>query len=182
MANALEVDPQELLDRVAKEFKDKKTVNPPAWATFVKTGRHVERPPVNDDWWYMRAAAVLRSIYKLGPVGTSKLRTKYGGRKNRGYKPEHTYKGSGSIIRKIMQQLEKAGYIAQVQKGLAKGRKVTKQGRSFLDKIASQIAKEGPKERKKQVKLVDVKVEAAPIHEETVVGPEGEKARKKKGK
>ena len=97
---------------------------------------------MDKEWWYMRSAAVLRSVYKLGPIGTSKLRGKYGGRKNRGYKPEHFYKGSGSVIRKVLQQLEKSGFIAQAQRGAHKGRIVTKKGRSFIDKIAAQIGKE----------------------------------------
>ena len=180
MANSLEVDPQELIERVAKKLNENKVVTPPTWEGIVKTGRHTERPPTRKDWWYVRSAAVLRSVYKLGPVGTNKLRTKYGGRKNRGYKPEHFYKGSGSIVRKILQQLEKAGYIAQVQKGLAKGRKVTKQGKSFLDKIAQEMIREGPKQHQKSIKIVDVKVEAAPIVEEPAASPDGEI--KKKGK
>ena len=45
-------------------------------------------------------------IYRHGPIGVSKLRTKYGGKKNRGHKPEHFYKGSGSVARKVLQQFE----------------------------------------------------------------------------
>ena len=142
MANALEVNANELIKHVATQLKEKNTVQPPTWAGIVKTGRHVERPPMDQDWWYMRSAAVLRSVYKLGPIGTSKLRTKYGGRKNRGYKPEQFYRGSGAIIRKILQQLETAGYIKNTQNAKNPGRKMTPQGKSFIDKIATQIAKE----------------------------------------
>ncbi len=179
MTTALEVDPNELVERAAKQLQEKNLVQPPKWASYVKTGMHVERPPVRTDWWYVRAAAVLRSIYKLAPIGTNKLRTKYGGRKNRGYRPEHFYRGGGSIIRKILQQLEKAGFLEQVQKGAHKGRKLTNQGKSFLDKIAAQIAKEPVKERKKKLKTFEVKIEAAPIEEKKIVGPEGERLKKK---
>jgi len=142
MASALEVDPNMLIERVAVMLKEQKLVTPPAWSGFVKTGRHVERPPVERDWYYMRSAAVLRSVYKLGPIGTSKLRTKYGGKKNRGYKPERFYKGSGAIIRNTLQQLEKIGFLAKADKGPHKGRKITPKGMSFLDKVASQMLKE----------------------------------------
>lgn len=181
MTDALEVDPQELIERAAKQLAEQKLVQKPVWASYAKTGHFSNRPPVSQEWWYMRAAAVLRSVYKLGPVGTSKLRTKYGGRKNRGYKPEHFYRGGGSIIRKILQQLENSGLLSQVEKGTHKGRKVTKKGKVFLEKIAVQVAKEGPKERKKQTRLVDVKIEdiaAAPIEKEG--SSEGERAKKKK--
>ena len=142
MANALEVNANELIKRVATQLKENKEIQPPVWAGIVKTGRHVERPPVEKDWWYTRSAAVLRSVYKLGPIGTSKLRTKYGGRKNRGYKPEHFYRGSGAIIRRVLQQLETAGLVKSMQNAKNPGRKMTPQGKSFIDKIASQILRE----------------------------------------
>lgn len=145
MTNILKVDPTELLKKTAAALKKEKLVQPAPWSIFVKTGHHKERFPEDPDWWYVRAAAVLRSIAKLGPIGTQKLRTKYGGRKNRGHKPEAFYKASGSILRKILQQLETSALIKQVQKGAHKGRVLTAKGTSFLDKIAIQVAKEAKK-------------------------------------
>jgi len=142
MVNALEVNPHQLNIKVAELLKEQKAVQPPVWSAFAKTGHHADRPPTDKEWWYIRSAAVLRSVYKLGPIGTSKLRGKYGGRKNRGYKPEHFYKGSGSVIRKVLQQLEKSGLIVQAQRGAHKGRVVSKKGRSFIDKVAAQMGRE----------------------------------------
>lgn len=146
MTRILEVDAQTLIGKAAEELKKENNIKPPAWSQFVKTGHCKERLPERDDWWYVRSASVLRAIARLGPVGTQKLRTKYGGRKNRGYKPEATYKGSGSIIRKVLQQLEKSGLIKQTQKGVHKGRVLTPKGTSFLDKIATSMAKAETKE------------------------------------
>ncbi|HII79102.1 MAG TPA: 40S ribosomal protein S19, partial [Methanosarcina sp.] len=53
-------------------------------AKNVKTGVHKELPPINDDWWYIRCAAVLRKIYTDGPIGTERLRSVYGGKKDNG--------------------------------------------------------------------------------------------------
>ena len=99
-----------------------------------------ERSPDQEDWWYIRAASVLRTLYLRGgkPVGVERLRTKYGGRTGRRVRPEHFKKGSGHIIRLILQQLEEAGLVTKVEK---KGRKITPQGISFLDKVAARIAK-----------------------------------------
>jgi small subunit ribosomal protein S19e len=141
MTHIVSVNPNNLIFQVADELKKQKIVEPTSWASFVKTGRSKERFPDNPDWWYYRSAAVLRSIAKLGPVGTQKLRTKYGSRKQRGHKPSRFYPASGSIIRKILQQLEKAELIRQDQKGIHKGRVLTPKGISFLDKIAVQLAK-----------------------------------------
>ena len=141
MTHILEVNASDLIKKAAEELKKNKTVSPPDWSRFVKTGTHKERLPDHPDWWYMRSAAILRSVAKLGPIGTQKLRTKYGGLKSRGYDPEEFRQGSGSIIRKILQQLEKAQLIKQTAKGAHKGRVLTPQGMSFLDQLAIQLNK-----------------------------------------
>ncbi len=141
MTHILVADPQELITKAAVELKKQKLVEPLEWAQFVKTGSHKERLPDSPDWWYARSAAILRAIARLGPIGTQKLRTKYGGKKDRGHKPERFQKASGSIIRKILQQLEKAELIKQTEKGVHKGRVLTPKGTSFLDKIAVQVVK-----------------------------------------
>ncbi len=144
MTTMYDVEAQDLILKAAEELKKIPEIKPPAWAAFVKTGMHKERPPANNDWWYMRAASVLRAVYRLGPVGVSKLRTKYGGKKNRGVKKEHFYKGSGNILRKSLQQLEKAGFVKFAEKGVHKGRIITPKGKSFLDKMAAQILGQKP--------------------------------------
>ena len=142
MTQILTVNANKLIARAADELQKEKLVQPVSWSAFVKTGHHNDRLPDNPNWWYVRAAAVLRSIAKLGPIGTEKLRTKYGGRKNRGHQPEKVFKASGSIIRKILQQLEKSLLIKQTVHGGHKGRVLTPKGVAFLDKIAVGIQKE----------------------------------------
>ena len=91
-----------------------------------------ERHPQQPDWWYIRSASLLRTL-ALGNAGVSRLRTRYGGRKNRGHKPEHKFKASGAVIRTALQQLEAAGLV-KTEKG--KGRLLTPKGASFLSKAA----------------------------------------------
>ncbi|MEA2004384.1 MAG: 40S ribosomal protein S19, partial [archaeon] len=64
-----------------------------------------------------------------------RLRTVYGGRKNKGYKPEKRRNASGNIIRKCIQQLEKAGFV----KIVPKGRGITPKGQKFLDNLAYKV-------------------------------------------
>jgi small subunit ribosomal protein S19e len=141
MVTAYDADAQKLIEKTAEKLKGVGEVKAPEWAKFAKTGTHKERPPHRIDWWHVRAAAVLRTVYERGPIGVSKLRTKYGGRKNRNVKMAHFKKGSGSVIRKVLQQLEKAGLIKAEEKGIHKGRKVTAKGSSFLDNVAKDITK-----------------------------------------
>jgi len=141
MPTIYDCDSSELVEKAAEELKKIDAIEPPTWTMFVKTGVHKERPPTKKDWWYVRSASILKQIYRLGPIGVSKLRTKYGGKKNRGVKTEHFYKGSGSIIRKIIQQLEKEGFVKKDQKNKHKGRVITAKGKKFLDDIAAKISK-----------------------------------------
>ena len=134
MATAYDVKPGELHRRVVEELKKTKEVQMPDWANFVKTGVGKERVPSEKDWWQMRASALLRRIYLLGPIGVSKLRTKYGNRKNRGVAPERFRRASGKIIRVLLQQLEKEGLVRQVDKSGHKGRILTPKGKSLMDK------------------------------------------------
>lgn len=173
MANIYDVDTNQLIENAAEELK-KLGFKKPIWSDFVKTGVHKEKPPINPDWWYFRLAAVLRSVYRMGPIGTSKLRTKYGGKKNRGHRPEKTFKGSGSIIRKALQQLEESGFVQKNEKGVHKGRIITPKGKSFLDKIAVKMYKPTGKTRKAAAEMIkDIK------EKEAVKEPVKEAAEKK---
>lgn len=138
-----DISANEIVKNASEALKEFEEVQPPEWAQFVKTGPHKERPPHDRDWWYMRAAAVLRSVSNLGPVGVSKLRTKYGGRKNRGVRPEKFVKASGNILRKVFQQLEQAKLIQQAKKGNHKGRVITPKGQALLAKASKKDGKKG---------------------------------------
>lgn len=133
MALIKETATEDLIKRVADKLKSIPELKPPEWSRFVKTGAHNERPPQSPDWWWIRAAAVLRKIDIRGDMGVSKLRKEYGGRKNKGHKPEHKYKASGSVIRKILQQLESAGLVTKKR---GKGRAITQKGVSVLSGAA----------------------------------------------
>jgi len=138
MVKIQDVESQILIIKAAEELQKMPEFAPPEWASFVKTGVHKQRPPTQADWWWIRSASILRKVYLNQRVGVSKLRKVYGGRKNRGHKPEHKRRASGNIIRKILQQHEKAGFVKS-EKG--KGRTITPKGQKFLDGIAKSIKK-----------------------------------------
>jgi len=153
LVTALEVPADKLIERLASHLKLKvPEVRPPKWALAVKTGAHKERPPENPEWWYYRAASILRKLYKYGePIGIEAFRTIYGGRKNYGVSPEHFVKGSGSIVRKILQQLEKAGLVAKVHQ---RGRILTPAGRALLDRIAFEVLSDMAKDNEELKKYL----------------------------
>jgi small subunit ribosomal protein S19e len=136
MTSVYIVPARPLIENLAQKLHDNEHIKPPDWSLFVKTGRHRERPPVNQDWWFVRVAAVLRKIYLHSPIGVTHLRSMFGGRADRGSKPKKAVLGSGAVIRQSLQQLEKAGLIV-TEKG--KGRSITAKGRSLLDNTAHEI-------------------------------------------
>ncbi len=142
MPTVYDVPPDVLIWRVAQYLKEQLSehVKPPAWAAYVKTGSHVERSPTQPDWWYIRAASLLRKVYMHGPIGVSRLRLIYGGRKKVGRRrPEQFRRGGGAVIRELLQQLEKAGLVETLDR---RGRALTGAGRSLLDKMAADIKRE----------------------------------------
>jgi small subunit ribosomal protein S19e len=178
------INPNELIEKTAIELKKIPEIKPPEWAEFVKTGVNKERPPLRTDWWYIRTAAILRSVYVLGPIGVSKLRTKYGSKRNRGYKPDKTKKSSGNIIRKALQQLSDAGFLIEEKDGVHKGRKITKKGKDFLDNIAKQISPEIKisKVKKQSKDKKEEKPEAKEIVEEKTEEKSKDKTEKQEDK
>jgi len=139
LTSVKDVNPHTLIDMVAKDLKENKGVKMPEFAAFVKTGSHRERSPDNVDWWFVRMASILRKVYISGNVDVNALRNYYGGRKNRGVRPEIFRKAGGKIIRVCLQNLEKLGFVKISDN--KKGRIITPQGQKYLDKHASVLAK-----------------------------------------
>jgi small subunit ribosomal protein S19e len=143
MPTPLDVPSDALIDSLSKFLKENVgEVAPPIWALTAKTGSHRERPPANPDWWYYRCASLLRKLYLHGPVGIARLRVEYGGRLRRGTHIEHSRVAGGSAIREPLQQLQKAGFIAVEAK---KGRKLTAEGTTLLNRMAADILKDAKK-------------------------------------
>ena len=139
MAKVYDVPPDELISKLTEILKTE-DIPAPAWAVFVKTGAHADKPPQKSDWWYTRCASILRKIYLHGPLTVNDLRTIYGdGKRKMYYGARHHRDASGAIIRNAIHGLEKLGYLEKVEK---KGSVVTRQGMQKLDKLSTEILNE----------------------------------------
>ena len=134
MADIRTIEPGKYNEALAKALKESGDFTIPEWVSFVKTGANKMRPNIDEDFWYKRAAAILRQIYIKKIVGVQRLRTRFGGRKNKGVKPAHFVRAGGNIIRKILQQAEAAGLVEKSNSKKA-GRQLTAKGKSFLESI-----------------------------------------------
>ena len=141
MVTALDVPAEDLIEAVKDDLEEKDEVSPPEWSKYSKSGRDRELPPEEEDWWSRRAAAVLRKVYKEGPVGVTKLKKMYGGKNRDGMSPSHQEDGSGSVVRTVLQQLEDASLVETKGK---EGRVVSSEGQSYLDEKAEEVAEEIP--------------------------------------
>ncbi len=135
-----EMNPQEYNLKLAEALKKIPEFKAPEWVEFVKSSPSKERPIDEPDFWYKRAASILRQIYRKKTIGVNRLRTRYGSKKNRGMKPERFMKSGGKIIRVILQQSDNAGFTEIVKKikGVREkrpGRQLTEKGRKFLEAI-----------------------------------------------
>lgn len=135
-----DLDTQEYNLKLAEALKKIPEFEKPEWVEFVKSGPAKERPIEDPDFWHKRAASILRQLYRRKVVGVNRFRTKYGSKKNRGYKPEEFRKAGGKIIRTILQQSDKAGFteIMKQIRGVRErkpGRQLTEKGKKFLEGV-----------------------------------------------
>lgn len=135
MVTVYDVTPNKLVEKAAEKL-EAMGIPAPAFVGTVKSGPHRSRLPQQKNFWYIRMASILRNSYVHSTVGVGKLRSHYGGRKARGVKPEEKRRAGGSIIRKGLQALEKAGLMTKKKKG----REISAAGKKLLDSAAKEAS------------------------------------------
>ena len=138
MITVFDVPAKDIIYEVAKKLQNDDNIKIPDANVYSRTGVDKENPPIQKDWWYTRCASILRKLYTNDVIGVEHLKAEYGGRHDRGSKPYKARSGSGTIVRRAIQQLEKAGYVSKIK---GKGRMLTGKGRSFLDNTANEVLK-----------------------------------------
>jgi small subunit ribosomal protein S19e len=170
-------NPDKYIPALAEALKKVPEFEVPGWAMYTKSGVSREGPPMDEDFWYTRAASILRQLYLKGVVGVGRLRTRYGSRKDRGGRPDRFFKSGGKIIRVILQQAEAAGLVEKILR-MQHGRRLTQAGRDFLDSVevegdnkidsddwvvrtavVPQVVEETTSEDKAEEKIEEVKVD-----------------------
>ena len=138
MPTVYDVPADALIEALAERLEDR--IEEPDWARFTKSSADRELSPEQADFWYTRAASVLRKVAIKGPVGVGTLRTEYGGAvrgSNRyGVSPNSQVDGSGKVIRTILQQLQTEGLVEEA--GSA-GRQLSPAGQSLVDETAGEV-------------------------------------------
>ena len=136
MTTAYDVPAKDLIDEIAKKLQKDSNIEIPKENIYSKTGVDRENPPSNKDWWYVRCAAILRKVYINNNIGVEHMKEEFGGKKDCGSKKSKARAGSGTIIRRAFQQLEKAGYLSKIK---GRGRMLSPKGRSFMDNTSKEV-------------------------------------------
>merc|ERR1712127_244247 len=118
---------QEFVIALGAFLKKSGKLKVPDWVDLVKLGGFKELGPVDQDWYYIRAASMARHLYIRAPCGVGAFRRVYGGRKNNGTAPSHFCISSGTVSRKVLQSLEALKMIEKDAN--TGGRKLTSTGR-----------------------------------------------------
>lgn len=139
MVTLYDVPAEALIEALAEKLEGE--LEEPDWARFAKSGTGREFPPEQSDFWYVRAASVLRTVAMNGPVGVERLATAYGSGKEGsvryGVAPRHRTDGSRKQLRVMLQQLEDAGYVERPPDDV--GRQLAPAGQSLLDSTAGEV-------------------------------------------
>eukprot|EP01034_Spumella_vulgaris_P021618 gene21618-27657_t len=110
----------------------------PKWADLVKTGVHKELAPYDPDWYYIRAAAIVRKVYLRQNTGVGALKKRFGGNYRRGARPERHQDAAGGLIRSILIALDD---LKITEKSTNGGRKISRVGQQALDLVAGQVSR-----------------------------------------
>merc|ERR1711881_802738 len=94
-------------------LKKSNKIELPSWVDLVKTGHFHELAPYDEDWFYTRAAAIIRKLYIKPTVGVGRLANKFGGKERNGSARKHHAKDSKAVIRACMKALEKAKLLTR---------------------------------------------------------------------
>ncbi|XP_044935355.1 40S ribosomal protein S19-like [Mustela putorius furo] len=109
----------------------------PEWVDTIKLAKHKELAPYDENWFYTRAVSIARHLYLRGGTGVGSMTKIYGGCQRNGVMLTHFSRGSKSVARRVLQDLEGLKMVGKDQDG---GPKLTPQGQRDLDRIAGQVA------------------------------------------
>lgn len=124
-----------LVELVGREITGMPAIKAPPWVMQVKSGSHAERVIADPLFWQNRLASILVAVWRE-PIGVSRLRRKYGGKREHTVSRSHHRMAGGKIIRTGLQQLEAAGLVKKDKKG----RVITPAGSAVLAKAAAKNA------------------------------------------
>merc|ERR1711976_915281 len=108
--NVLDCPSAAFIRKTGEFFKERNLIKLPKWAHLVKTSHGNEIVPIDNDWFFYKAAAIARQIYisRSQNIGVGSLKAFFGRKKRNGVRPPRFIRAGGKIIREIVHQLKNA--------------------------------------------------------------------------
>ena len=97
----LDVDYNVFINALANKLKADGKLAQPDWTQFVKTGVTRQYSPNEQNWYYLKAAAILRRVYIQGPLGIKDFRKIFASEKQSCVGKSHHVLASGKLCRVI---------------------------------------------------------------------------------
>merc|ERR1711868_260315 len=94
-----DVNQSDYVVALAAFFKKQGKMNVPKWTDYGKTNTGRQLSPHDQDWFYIRTAAIARQLYIKGVVGVGRFSKMYGMGINNGMRPGQYRTGNGHIAR-----------------------------------------------------------------------------------
>ena len=154
MISVKDVPAEAFIKAYAEHLKKAQKIKPIAHVNLIKTGHAQEVTPENEDWFFVRCAALARTLYLRPERGVGSLRHIYGRKHKPGLTKRHHEPGSGKVIRFALQQLQGANILMAYNDKRNKGFKadgdtetkypriVTPEGHQDMNKIAKNVYEE----------------------------------------
>lgn len=150
MVTVKDVPAEAFINAYAEHLKKTQKVTPIKDANILKTGYSQELTPENEDWFFVRSAAIARTLYLRPEKGVGSLRHVFGKRHKPGHKKRFHAQASGKVIRFALQELAKANIVMSYNDKRNKDFKfeddetkypriVTAEGRQDMNTIAKNV-------------------------------------------
>jgi len=97
-----DISAAEFIKAYAAHLKKSNKLELPDWVDYVKTAHGREMPPLDPDWYFVRAASVVRKIYLNRGLGVGALAHWYGKAVRKTNKPQHHHRASRKVIRHVL--------------------------------------------------------------------------------
>lgn len=129
-----EVRPERFNATLKSYLKSSNKMVLPEHHDIMKTGEGKELAPCDDDWYYLRAAAIVRQIARFGTVTSECMAWRYGSRKNRGVRPSKYVPAYREIGDSVLDNLRNMGWINASADDM-----LTEQGKTVVREIIEKV-------------------------------------------
>ncbi|ESU36657.1 SSU ribosomal protein S19E, partial [Giardia duodenalis] len=139
MSSVTRVPADVFINSFAAHLKNRGIIKCPAFTDYVKTGVSRQYAPRDADWFYIKAASVIRHFYISGShsIGVAGLARKYSSLQKGKTTPHHTKRASCKVIRSIVSQFLGQKLLIAGERG----RHISPNGRKMVEDFAEGLQK-----------------------------------------